>query len=215
VSGGGSLLQEGNPSNNTNYSGASAAWNGSVYGQAFVGGGSGRSYGQVRFTLPEVDGAPVLVLGEAVCMDGCQTVPNVAWSGSEFVVAWVDENSNLHRTLVSAAGDAILSDDVVVSSAVAGMLSAAWSPEHDELGVVYMRRQTAPEKSTSSYELIFARMKTSGDLYDGHVLSSDGGSRGSVRAHEGEYVIAFSGGDFSDGFKIRFARLGCPADLQP
>lgn len=190
----------------------SLVWTGSEYGLAWVEFGA--STGATHFQRVSATGAALgqpFEVGGAVCMDGCQSLTALAWTGSEFLLGYRAEDG-LHLARLVPAGDtvSVLSDRLVEQAAeYATPYSLAYNPARGEVALVYGRYNL--EEMT---ELVLARCAPDGTGCTRVVLGEGLGSAGTgfALADGQEYVVAWSQmGSTYGRYRIRFARLGCTA----
>jgi len=201
VSAGGSLVQPGNNQGNDHH--PAIVWTGSEYGMLYLA--YGEMGGDVYFMRLSAAGSPIttpFIIGTAMCGDGCQTEPELTWTGSEFVAAWVDHNADLHRARIASGGTSVTDDTVLTGNVSAASVSMAFNANRQELGFVYNHGST-------SHELTFAQAPLSGSITGTVSLDSGWGSRGSIRSHGPGYVIAFTKEQPDVGNKVQFVHYGC------
>jgi hypothetical protein len=144
--------------------------------------------------------APQLAFGVLSCAtaEAC-TEPSLAWTGSGLAVVWVDDQGDLHRSLVSTGGAApTLQDDVVVTDGVYPRnLSLTWDSARQGLALLY-------SNGDGSGPRIFSRLSGAGQLYDSVVLPAVGPA-GAVRAFNGAFQILY----VDNGGQLWYERYGC------
>jgi hypothetical protein len=134
---------------------------------------------------------------DSVSCCGSLSEPAIVWTGSEFVVVWLDSDEKLWRARITWEGD-VIETTRLQSYEQSGRLSLAWNQDRGELGIIY------PHWDGNVWTTTFGRMTLTSGIYDSTPLGSGDGT---IIASGGDYVIAYVD---NPGGHAWFYRYGCP-----
>jgi hypothetical protein len=82
----------------------------------FVIGFAATSQGEVRATLTDATGTPQLALdGTQLFTNINETTPSLAWDGTNYVLSWADDSTDVYGTLLTPAGTQVWGPTIVKS----------------------------------------------------------------------------------------------------
>jgi hypothetical protein len=176
-------------------------WTGADYGVVYVIDDTPTGNTRVQFVKLDAGGSQTtspLTVGSTDCC-GSVSEPALLWTGSEFVVVWIDDDRYIWRTRIEWEGEEVIADTRLHREYWNQRFSLTWNEVRQEIGVLYQNDDT---RMTT-----FGRMTlTSEMIYDPVPV---GYKYGTILANEGDYIIAINTSGTGDR-KVRFLRYGCP-----
>jgi cysteine-rich repeat protein len=163
---------------------------------------------EIYFARLDSSGSKIGSDAKVTSASGDSRAPFLAWTGSEFGVAWEDDrdgNFEIYFARIDSSGSK-MGSDVRITSAVYSSLSPSLAWTGSEFGMAWQ------DLRDGSYEIYFARIDSSGSKMGSDVRITDysGESKTPSIAWTGsEFGVAWddSRDDFNE--EIYFARIGC------